>query len=203
MKKLSLFFGLVTILFLTGCSPFKISIQTAPGIVIPGYKSFRVNRSIQDDKGNDITQEIMENELDRWFLFMEMYSCVKGTFINKGYKYVDNPAEKADFVVDVCFSAFYAEDLSEEEMWDQQPATFLVSRKFEDFFTHFVILSVLSYDPSLGSDEFAVLWEGKGSVSDGFSEIPEEGSDSDKPVIPITGFTLIEMLADGFPNAER
>jgi len=203
MKKLSIFLGLLTVLFLTGCSPFRISIQTAPGIVIPGYRSFRVNRSIQDDKGNDITQEIMENELDRWFLFMEMYSCVKGTFINKGYKYVDNPAEKADFVVDVCFSAFYADELSEEKMWNQQPATFLISRKFEDFFTHFVILSVLSYDPSLGSDEFAVLWEGKGSVTDGFSEIPKEGPNSDQPVIPITGFTLIEMLADGFPNAER
>jgi len=203
MKKLLLFFGLATILFLTGCSPFKISTRTAPGIVIPGYKSFRVNRSIQDDKGNDITQEIMESELDRWFLFMEMYSCVKGTFINKGYKYVDNPAEKADFVVDVCFSAFYAKNISEEKMWNQQPATFLISRKFEGLFTHFVILSVLSYDPSLGSDEFAVLWEGKGLVSDGFSEIPKKGPNSDKPVIPVAGFALIEKLADEFPNAER
>ena len=202
MKKLSLFIGLATVLFLTGCSPFKISVQTAPGIVIPGYKSFRVNRSIQDDKGNDITQEIIKNELSRWFLFMEMYNCAKDTFINKGYKYVDNPAEKADFVVDVCFSAFYA-NISEKKMWNQSPATFLVGRKFEGLFTHFIILSILSYDPSLGSDEFAVLWEGKGAVTDEFAEIPEKGPNSDEPVIPATGFSLIEKLADKFPNAKR
>ncbi len=203
MRKLSLFLGLVTLLLVTACSPFKLSVQTAPGLVIPGYKTFRVNRSIQDDKGNDITQEIMDNELNRWFLFMEMYSCAKSTFVNKGYRYVDNPAEKADFVVDVCFSAFYVENLNEEKMWDQPPATLLVSRKFENLFTHFVILSVLSYDPTLGSDEFAVLWEGRGSVEDGSSEIPEENSASNEPIIPVAGFTLIEALSDEFPNTKR
>jgi len=201
MKKLSLFFGFSALLFLTACSPFRISVQTAPGIVIPGYKTFRVNRNIQDDKGNDITQEIMESELERWFLFMEMYNCVKGTFENKGYRYVDNPAEKADFVVDVCFSAFYAENLNEKRLWDQPPATFLVSRKSGDLFTHFVILSVLSYDPSLGSDEFAVLWEGKASVTDDFPEIPEENTKPDEPIIPISGFALIEKLSYEFPDA--
>jgi len=203
MKKISLFLGLVTLLLLTACSPFKVSVQTAPGIVIPGYKSFRVNRSIQDNEGNDITKEIIKNELARWYLFMEIYNCVKGTFISKGYKYVDNPAEKADFVVDICFSAFYAKNIGEEKVWNQQPATFLVSRKFEDLFTHFVILSVLSYDPSLGSDEFAVLWEGRASVTDDFSEVPEEGSTSDEPIFPVATFSLIEVLADEFPNARR
>ncbi len=201
MKKLSLFFGLVTVLFLSACSPFKVSVQTAPGIVIPGYKSFRVNRSIQDDKGNNITQEVMDNELERWFLFMEMYDCVKGTFVTKGYKYIDNPAEKADFVVDVCFSAFYVENLNEERMLNQPPATFLVSKKVGNEFTHFVILSVLSYDPSLGSDDFAVLWEGKASVTDNFPEIPEENTKPDEPVIPMSGFALIEKLAYEFPDA--
>ncbi len=201
MKKLSLFFSFTILFLLTGCSPFKVSVQTAPGITIPGYKTFRVNRSVLDDKGNDITQEIMNSELERWFLFMEMYNCVKGTFENKGYRYVDNPAERADFLVEVCFSAFYSENLDEKRMWNQPPATFLVSRKSGDLYTHFVILSILSHDPSLGSDKFAVPWEGRASVVDNFPEIPEENSEPGKPVIPLSGFALIEKLAELFPNA--
>jgi hypothetical protein len=182
---------LLLVVSLSGCSPYITSFKKAEGIDFPGYKRFRINYSVHDDAGNNITDEIMKSETDRWFMFAEVCDRTKVAFAEKGYEYIYDPTVSTDFMVDVCFSAFYSDKITEEEMMKQKPATFLVGRKEEEAKTHMVILSVLAYDPELESKDLVVLWEGRGALKD-----PEDNVRSAS--FPI----MVELLLD-FPTARR
>jgi hypothetical protein len=158
---------------------------------LPGLRTFRINYDVHDDMGNNITEEIMKSETERWFMFAEMCDKAKEAFKEKGYQWVYDPYVKSDFIVDVCFSAFYSETITEEEMLDQKPATFLVGRKEGEEKTHLVFLTVLAYDPELESKDLVVLWEGRGALTDPY----DDARDASFPI-------MVELLMD-FPRARR
>jgi len=190
MKKWIICLSLL-ILTISGCSPYVTVIKKADGIDFPGYRKFRINYTVHDDAGTDITDEIMKTETDRWFLFAEICDRVKLAFQEKGYEWVYDPHVPADFTVDLCFSAFYSEKITKKDMMEQKPATFLVGRTEGEEKTHMVILSVLAYNPEMESKDLVVLWEGRGSMTDTFDDVRVAS-------FPI----MVELLLD-FPTAKR
>ena len=155
------------------CSIVDTHITKSNKVRLPGKRTFRVNYKIHDPDGNDITEEIMSDELDRWMLFIEACSRATVAFEELGYELVYDPDVPADFIVDVGFSAFYSNKITEDQMLNQPPATLLMGMKDDDFYYHYAVLSILAKDPTLDSDEFVVVWEGKGiykSLSDDITE---------------------------------
>ncbi len=189
MKRLAGIIGIAGLVLLGGCSPYKTVIKQAEGLKFPGMYRFRINYVVHDDAGKEITDEIMNDETELWFLFCEMCDRAKVALEEKGYQWVFDPKEPADFTVDVGFSGFYSSKATEEEMWNQKPATILVGLKKEEAFTHMIILSVLAYDPKLGSEEMVVLWEGRGTMTDSYED-PR-----------IAGFPIMVELMKKFQNA--
>jgi len=155
------------------CSIVDTHVTKSNKVRLPGKRTFRVNYKIHDPDGNDITEEIMSDELDRWMLFIEACSRATVAFEELGYELIYDPDVPADFIVDVGFSAFYSDKITKEQMLDQPPATLLMGMKDDKFYYHYAVLSILAKDPSLDSDEFVVVWEGKGifkSMSDDITE---------------------------------
>jgi len=155
------------------CSIVDTHVTKSNKVRLPGKRTFRVNYKIHDPDGNDITEEIMSDELDRWMLFIEACSRATVAFEELGYELIYDPDVPADFIVDVGFSAFYSDKITKEQMLDQPPATLLMGMKDDKFYYHYAVLTILAKDPTLDSDEFVVVWEGKGiykSVSDDITE---------------------------------
>lgn len=175
---------------MSGCSPYKTMITRAEGLRFPGTQAFRINYKVHDDGGKDITQEIMENELELWYLFCEMTKRAQVAFEEKGYQLVYDDSDAADFTVDVGFSGFYSTKATDEELWQQKPASILFGLRDGERYTHIVILSVLAYDPKLGSEEMVVLWEGRGTLAD----------EHDNP--RVAGFPIMVELLKDFPEAK-
>lgn len=194
-KKLVRFFSYFLIcailaLAFSSCSFVDKRVVKNRKVKLPSKKTFRINYKIHDPDGNDITDEIMKTDLDRWMLFVESCNRAKVAFEELGYELIYDPDVPADFIVDVGFSAFYSDKISEEEMYNQPPATLLMGMKDDDFFYHYAVLTILTKDPKLSSDEFIVVWEGKGVFK----------SESDD--IRDAEFTIMTDLLEEFPEAD-
>ena len=162
----------ITAIF-SSCSIVDTHVTKSSKVKLPGKHTFRVNYKIHDPEGIDITEEIMSDELDRWMLFIEACSRATVAFEELGYELVYDPDVPADFIVDVGFSAFYSDKITKDQMLNQAPATLLMGLKDDKFYYHYAVLTILAKDPTLDSDEFVVVWEGKGifkSISDDITE---------------------------------
>ena len=175
----------------SACSFVDRHIVKNPKVKLPGKKTFRVNYKIHDPDGNDITEEIMNNDLDRWLLFIEACNRAKVAFEELGYEIVYDPDVPVDFIVDVGFSAFYSDKITKDEMLNQPPATLLMGMKDDKYYYHYATLTVLTKDPSLESDEYVVVWEGKGIFK----------SESDD--IKQAEFPIMTDLLEEFPKANK
>ena len=181
----------VLITSFSSCSLVDKRIVRNRKIQLPGKKTFRINYKIHDPEGNDITDEIMKDDLDRWLLFVEACDRAKFAFEELGYELVTDPDVPVDFIVDVGFSAFYSDKITEEQMYNQPPATLLMGRKDDKYFYHYAVLTILTKDPSLDSDEYVVVWEGKGVFKSPSDDIRE------------AEFPIMEDLLNEFPEADR
>ena len=188
LKKI-IFFSII-LLLLSSCSIVDKNIKRSQNVELKGRRTFRINYIIHDDKGEDITDEIMKSELDRWLLFVEACDRAKVAFEELGYELVYDPGKPADFIVDIGFSAFYSDKITEDQMLSQPPATFLIGKKDDEFFYHYAVLTILARDPSLSSDEYVVIWEGKGICKMVTDDIRE------------AEFTIMTELLEDYPNAD-
>ncbi|NLF40326.1 hypothetical protein GX586_12845 [bacterium] len=178
------------LLVIAGCSPYQVRINKTEGLMLPNARSFRVNYDVHDDQGKSITDEIMRSEIERWYQFTEMAHRARYAFEDLDYRFVYDPGVPADFVVDVGFSAFYSEKITEEQLWSQRPATLLVGRKNPDgTYTHVVVLSVLAKNPRVTSDELVVVWEGRGTLTD------------ENPDARLAGYPIMVELLKSYPLA--
>ena len=183
--------GMATLCLLAACAPYRTQIMRAEGLEFPALYRFRINYDIHDPDGQSITDEIMNDDLERWLLFVEMCDRARVAMEERGYKWVYDPNERVDFVLDVAFSAFYTEKLDYERLISQPPATLLVGSKNGDEYTHVVVLSAMARNPNLASDDYVVLWEGRGTSTDG----------NDTP--RVAAFPIMVELLKEFPEAER
>ena len=174
-----------------GCSPYRTRIIQAQGIELPRRQVFRVNYQIHDPDGKNITDEIMRTDLARWEQFMEMCDRTRAAFEELGYKPVFDNYQPVDFVADVGFSAFYSAKVTEQNIWDQAPATLLCGATHPNgMFTHFVLLRVLAKNPRVTSSDLVNVWEGRGTLTD------------ENPDVRLAGFPILVELLRSFPLAE-
>jgi len=163
ITRLSYFLASVLMVaLLSSCSIVDTNVTKSNNVKLPGKHTFRINYKIHGPDGEDITEEIMSDDIDRWMLFIGACDRAKVAFEELGYKLIYDPGVPADFIVDIGFSAWYSDKITKEQMLDQPPATLLMGMKDDKYFYHYAVLSILSKDPSLNSDEFVVVWEGKG-----------------------------------------
>ncbi|RLD12128.1 MAG: hypothetical protein DRI44_01715 [Chlamydiae bacterium] len=190
-KHLLLFFtSLFLITVLSSCSIVDTHVTKSSKVKLPGKHTFRINYKIHDPDGKDITDEIMSDDINHWMLFIEACNRAKVAFEELGYQLVYDPDVPADFIVDVGFSAFYSDKITEKQMLNQPPATLLMGRKDDKYFYHYAVLTILAKDPSLESDEFAVVWEGKGICKLETDDITQ------------AQFPIMTELLDDFPEAD-
>ncbi len=177
-------------LLLAGCASHMVTVVQAPGLELPGRYKFRMNYTVHDPDGKAITDEIMETDLNRWLLFTEMTGAARASFEDRGYVWVYDPLEPADFIVDVGFTAFYSEKMTHEEMQNQKPASLMVGAVKGGTYSHMVVISVLTRPPGLAAEGFVTFWEGRGIV---------DSSDAD---VRMAGFPLIADIVNRFPPAQ-
>jgi hypothetical protein len=158
--------GVTLAMWLAGCGTMNVAVTEAPGMQLAGRYKFRMNFDVHDPDGAKITEEIMQNDLDHWYQFMELVSATRASLEDRGYQWVSDPTEPADFVVDMCFTAFYSDTLDEERMKTQKLATFLVGRKTDDTYQHLVVIAALARDPQLKSVDYVTIWEGRATAQD-------------------------------------
>lgn len=175
---------------LAGCATPHISVTQTPGLELPGRYKFRMNFTMHDPDGKAITDEIMETDLNRWLLFTEMTGAARASFEDRGYVWVYDPLEPADFIVDVGFTAFYSEKVTREQMERQKPASLMAGGIKDGTYVHMVVISVLTRPPGLSSEGFVTVWEGRGIV------------ESKSPDVRVAGFPLIADIVDRFPKAQ-
>jgi hypothetical protein len=183
--------GMAVLCLLAACAPYRTHITRTEGLEFPALYRFRINYDIHDPDGQSITVEIMNDDLERWLLFVEMCDRARVAMEERGYKWVYDPNERVDFIVDVAFSAFYTEKLEYDRLINQPPATLLVGSKDGDTYTHVVVLTALARNPNLAADDYVVLWEGRGTSSD----------ENDTP--RVAGFPIMVELLKEFPHAQR
>ncbi len=187
-------FGFLASIFiiscLSSCSVVDTNVTKSTTVKLPGKHTFRINYKIHDPDGKDITEEIMTDDIDRWMLFIGACDRAKIAFEELGYTLIYDPGTPADFVVDVGFSAWYSDKITEKQMLDQPPATLLMGMKDDEFFYHYAVLTILAKDPSLDSDEFAVVWEGKGICKLETDDITE------------AQFPIMTELLEEYPRAD-
>jgi len=176
---------------LPSCSIVDTKVSKSEKIKLPGKRTFRINYKIHDPDGKDITEEIMDDDVDRWFLFIDGCDRAKVAFEELGYELIYDPDVPADFIVDIGFSAFYSDKITEEQMLNQPPATLLMGRKDDEFFYHYAVLTILAKDPALASDEFVVVWEGKGICKLVTNDITQ------------AQFPIMTELLEDYPEADR
>ena len=184
------FISVILITVFSSCSIVDSQITKSSNVKLQGKRTFRVNYKIHDPDGKDITEEIMSDDIDRWMLFIEACSRATVAFEELGYELVYDPDVPADFIVDVGFSAFYSDKITKKQMLDQPPATLLMGMKDDKYFYHYAVLTILAKDPNLESDEFVVVWEGKGIYK-------SESDDITQAQFPI----MTELLKE-YPEAD-
>ncbi len=182
--------GAMLAVLLAGCGTMNVAVTKAPGIQLAGRYKFSVNFDVHDPDGKKITEEIMQNDLERWYQFMELVSATRASFEDRGYQWVSDPTEPADFVVDMCFTAFYSATLDEERMNTQKLATFLVGRKTGDIYQHLVVIAALGRDPKLKSSDYVTIWEGRATAQD------------DQEDARLWALPLIGDIVEAFPEVE-
>ena len=191
-KLLSYFLASVLIAAgLASCSIVDTHVAKSDNVKLPGKQTFRINYKIHDPDGEDITEEIMSDDIDRWMLFIGACDRAKIAFEELGYELIYDPGVPADFIVDVGFSAWYSDKITKEQMLSQKPATLLMGMKDDKYFYHYAVLSILSKDPSLDSDEFVVVWEGKGICKLETDDITQ------------AQFPIMTELLEEYPEANR
>jgi len=183
--------GATLALLLAGCGTMNVAVTESPGMHLAGRYKFRMNFDVHDPDGKKITEEIMQNDLDRWYQFMELVSATRASLEDRGYQWVNDPTEPADFVVDMCFTAFYSDKLTEERMNTQKLATFLVGRKTGDTYEHLVVIAALARDPKLQSSDYVTIWEGRATAQD------------DKQDARLWALPLIGDIVTAFPEVEE
>jgi hypothetical protein len=183
--------GLAVLCLLAACSPYRTHITRAEGLEFPDLYRFRVNYDVHDPEGVSLTDEIMNDDLERWLLFVEICDRARVAFEELGYQWVYDPNDPVDFVVDVGFSAFYPEKIDYERLTSQPPATLLVGSKDGDDYTHLIVMTALARNPNLAADDYVVLWEGRGTCVD-------QNDDSRIASFPI----MVELLED-MPQAVK
>ncbi|MCX7847351.1 MAG: hypothetical protein N2595_04920 [bacterium] len=179
------------VIVLSGCATRQVFVKTSPGIELAGRATFRMNYAVHDPEGKVITDEVMETELERWLLFTEMAGAVRACFEDRGYEWVYDPVQPADFVVDVGFTAFYSEKVTREEMERQRAATLMVGGVRDGRYLHMVVIRVMARAPGSGAEGFVTVWEGRGIA---------ESKEAD---VRVAGFPLIAEIVGRFPRAER
>lgn len=189
MRRLIQIMAFVLFGLLAGCAS-NIAIKETPGVQLPGRTSFRMNYAVHDPDGKVITDEVMENELERWLLFTELAGAVRAAFEDRGYRWVYDPLEPADFVVDVGFSAFYSEKVTREQMERQRPATLMVGGVKDGRYLHMVVISVLARPPERAKEGLITVWEARGI------------RESTSPDVRVVAFPLIAEIVERFPRAE-
>lgn len=192
MKRL--FLTIFALLALMGCSygTTRISSQFEASRFQPRPR-FRINDKVLNDKGENITQEIINNNLEEWQLFTEIREKVRYVMEDddegKNYICVNDPYEEVSFVVDIGFSAFYQKRVSEDDLWRLPNATLLPGCDKEDTKVHYLRISMLA--PLPGLEGFAELWKGEIVLED------------DNPNISVPSLLMIEEVLKSFPAAHR
>jgi len=189
MRCYTWFVPAVLLWLLAGCAAHTIRVVQTPGLELPGRYKFRMNFTVHDPDGKAITDEIMETELERWLLFTEMTGAARAAFEDRGYVWVYDPLEPADFMVDVCFTAFYSEKMTREKMERQKPASLMVGGIKDGTYLHMVVISVLTRPPGLTAEGFVTVWEGRGIAESKHADVR------------IAGFPLIADIVSRFPRA--
>ncbi len=188
---ITLIAGAALAVLLPGCGTMNVTVTEAPGIQLAGRYKFRMNFDVHDPDGKKITEEIMQSDLERWYQFMELVSATRASLEDRGYQWVNDPTDPADFVVDMCFTAFYSDKLDEERMKTQKLATFLVGRKTGDIYSHMVVIAALARDPQLKSSDYLTIWEGRAMVQDNQQDAR------------LWALPLIGDIVEAFPEVEE
>ena len=178
-------------LALAACSPFKITVKETPGVKMPGRYKFRMNYVVHDDKGRNITDEIMEKHLEKWLLFTELSGAVRASLEDRGYVGIDSPTEPVDFIVDVCFSAFYSNKVKEEDMVKMPSATLLAGASHTNStYTHMVVVTAAARAPQTTSNKMVTLWEARGIATDKNADLR------------LCAFPMVANMIAKFPDAK-
>lgn len=176
---------------LAGCSPYTVLVRQAPGMQMPGTYKFRINNKVHDDKGNDITEEVMDKHLPQWYQFMELAGAVRALLEDRGYVCVYDPQESADFLVDMSFTGFYFGPITEQALQTMKLATLLPGGKQDDgTYTHMIVITFAARDSDVKSQKFVTLWEARGIVTDKNEDIYR------------SGLPMIAVMVDRVPDPE-
>lgn len=189
MKKVILY--AVALFTLLGCSYGNVRITKSERYTFQPRPRFRINYNVTNDRGENITQEILTNNPEEWLLFTEI--CDKVKFVledeDKGYICVNDPYEEVSFVVDISFSAFYQKRVTEEMLWNLPTATLLPGCDKGETRVHYLSITMLA--PLPGLNGLAELWRGE--------TILEDQNEN----ISIPSLPMIEDILDNFPKALR
>jgi hypothetical protein len=176
---------------LGACAPYSIAVKETPGLDMPGKFKFRMNYNVHDDLGRNITDEIMTKHLDHWLTFTELSGAVRATLEDRGYQWMSDPTEPADFIMDVCFTAFYFDKVTDEQLREMKPATLLAGRSGKNgTFTHMIVITASARAPELASDKWVTLWEARGIATDKNADIR------------MSGFPMVADMITRFPKPE-
>ena len=189
MKKIALL--LVSLIVLMGCAASNVKITKSERYTFQPRPRFRINYNIMNDRGENITQEIITNNAEEWLLFTEI--CDKVKFVleddDKGYVCVNDPYESVSFVVDIGFSAFYQKRVTEDMLWNLPTATLLPGCDKGDTRVHYLSITMLA--PLPGLEGLAELWRGETTLED------------ENENIRIPSLLMIEDILENFPKAVR
>ena len=94
MKKFIL--CVVALFTLLGCSYGNVRITKSERYTFQPRPRFRINYNVMNDRGENITQEILTNNPEEWLLFTEICDKVKYVLESdeKGYICVNDPYEE-------------------------------------------------------------------------------------------------------------
>jgi hypothetical protein len=189
MKKIALL--LVSLIVLSGCAAGNVRITKSERYTFQPRPRFRINYNIINDKGENITQEIINNNSEEWLIFTEICDKVKYVMESdkKGYIAVNDPYEEVSFVVDIGFSAFYQKRVTEDMLWNLPTATLLPGCDKGETRVHYLSITMLA--PLPGLEGLAELWRGETILED-------ENED-----ITVPSMTMIEEILQKFPKALR
>ena len=182
---------LLACLVMCGCMYDNVRITKSDKYVFQPRPRFRINYKIHNDKDENITQEIINNNQEEWLLFTEICDQVKYVLekSDKGYICVEDPYEEASFIVDINFSAFYQKRVTEADLWKMPSATLLPGCDKGETRVHYMSISMLA--PLPGLEGLAELWRGQTTMED------------QNNTIQVASLRMIEKILDDFPKALR
>ena len=189
MKKALLL--IASLIVLTGCAAGNVKITKSERYTFQPRPRFRINYNVINDRGENITQEILTNNPEEWLLFTELCDKVKYVLEgdDKGYICVNDPYEEVSFVVDLGFSAFYQKRVTEDMLWDLPTATLLPGCDKGETKVHYISITMLA--PLPGLEGLAELWRGEMTLEDKNENIS------------IPSLVMIEEILKKFPKALR